>query len=182
MAARNRVAASAFCPGLVGVAASSSSRGTIPSLQASLELIAFTTTVVPISDLRRKTSTGVAHKNQYLYSQSIMEYEQSPRVQAWANCDAFVLIAAMNPCPCGYYGDDTDNCTCSPGIHEAHLLSVVSDDAQVHRYPQRISRPIPDCITGCSSRPAPLPIWRARRRSRPLDLAEALQYQLQSGV
>jgi hypothetical protein len=27
-------------------------------------------------------------------------------------CEHFVLIGAMNPCPCGYYGDPVQECTC----------------------------------------------------------------------
>jgi hypothetical protein len=27
----------------------------------------------------------------------------------------FCLVAAMNPCPCGYYGDVFRQCTCTPG-------------------------------------------------------------------
>ena len=44
----------------------------------------------------------------------------------------FILIGAMNPCPCGYYGDDQRQCTCS--------LSTVQ------RYQQRISGPLMDRI------------------------------------
>ena len=28
----------------------------------------------------------------------------------------FQLIAAMNPCPCGYYGDSQKPCTCAQGL------------------------------------------------------------------
>ncbi len=44
----------------------------------------------------------------------------------------FQLIGAMNPCPCGYYGDPVKACTCSPGI--------------VTKYQKRISGPLLDRI------------------------------------
>jgi magnesium chelatase family protein len=33
----------------------------------------------------------------------------------------FVLIAAMNPCPCGFYGDSTRECRCTGGIIQRYL-------------------------------------------------------------
>lgn len=44
----------------------------------------------------------------------------------------FQLIAAMNPCPCGFYGDLNKHCVCHP--------------SQVARYQQKISGPILDRI------------------------------------
>jgi magnesium chelatase family protein len=44
----------------------------------------------------------------------------------------FVLVAAMNPCPCGYHGDGSERCLCDPG--------------HVRRYRGRISGPLMDRI------------------------------------
>ena len=44
----------------------------------------------------------------------------------------FMLVAAMNPCPCGYYNDLTNECTCTL--------------PQIHRYRSKISGPLMDRI------------------------------------
>ncbi|MGC2658144.1 MAG: YifB family Mg chelatase-like AAA ATPase [Bryobacteraceae bacterium] len=35
-----------------------------------------------------------------------------------------LMIAAMNPCPCGFYGDTTRECRCTPGIIQRYLAKV----------------------------------------------------------
>lgn len=36
----------------------------------------------------------------------------------------FMLIASMNPCPCGYHGSDEKECTCSPGMIEKYINRI----------------------------------------------------------
>ena len=45
---------------------------------------------------------------------------------------SFMFVASCNPCPCGYYGDPTHTCVCTPG--------------QIARYMSRISGPLMDRI------------------------------------
>ena len=45
---------------------------------------------------------------------------------------SFMLVASMNPCPCGYYNHPTKRCQCTPG--------------QIHKYLNKISGPLLDRI------------------------------------
>lgn len=45
---------------------------------------------------------------------------------------SFMLVSAMNPCPCGYLSDPKHQCTCTPG--------------QIYRYKRKVSGPLLDRI------------------------------------
>ena len=45
---------------------------------------------------------------------------------------SFIMVASMNPCPCGYYGSKTQVCRCTP--------------QQIHKYLAKLSGPIMDRI------------------------------------
>lgn len=76
------------------------------------------------------------------YSRQVLEVLRQPledrnitvsRVKYSVNYPAsFMLVASMNPCPCGYYTHPTKECICSSGA--------------IHRYLNRISGPLLDRI------------------------------------
>ena len=36
----------------------------------------------------------------------------------------FMLIASMNPCPCGYYNHPEKDCVCGPGVVQRYLNKI----------------------------------------------------------
>ncbi len=37
---------------------------------------------------------------------------------------SFLLVASLNPCPCGYYNHPTKDCTCGPGVVKKYLNKI----------------------------------------------------------
>lgn len=76
------------------------------------------------------------------FSKSVIEVLRQPMEDGEVNISRvtaslsypsqFLLIASMNPCPCGYYGDPTHTCSCSM--------------AEIQRYVGKVSNPILDRI------------------------------------
>ncbi|MHC4665314.1 MAG: YifB family Mg chelatase-like AAA ATPase, partial [Planctomycetota bacterium] len=72
----------------------------------------------------------------------------------------FMLVAAMNPCPCGYFGSDSRRCKCTPG--------------QIERYVSKISGPLVDRIDIHIDVPAVV-FGKLRSRASQLDSATMKQ-------
>jgi magnesium chelatase family protein len=68
----------------------------------------------------------------------------------------FMLVAAMNPCPCGYLGDERHPCICTP--------------SQIQRYRSRLSGPLLDRIDLQVEVPA-VPYKELRQHAGSLDSA-----------
>jgi magnesium chelatase family protein len=52
------------------------------------------------------------------------------------------LVAAMNPCPCGWLGDDSDRCTCSPPLlarYRARVSGPLLDRIDLHVEVRRVA-------------------------------------------
>jgi magnesium chelatase family protein len=72
---------------------------------------------------------------------------------------SFMLIAAMNPCPCGYYNHPTIPCTCAPGA--------------VRRYLGKVSGPLMDRID-LHIEVTPVPVSQLNREEK-AESSEAIR-------
>src|SRR5205085_3869023 len=53
----------------------------------------------------------------------------------------FTLVAARNPCPCGYFGDNARPCSCSEGTvtkYQKRLSGPIMDRIDMHLKVQRL--------------------------------------------
>jgi magnesium chelatase family protein len=63
----------------------------------------------------------------------------------------FMLAAAMNPCPCGYYGDIAHDCTCGPAVVSKYLGRVSGPLLDHIEVPAVVSAKLSSDRTGESS-------------------------------
>jgi magnesium chelatase family protein len=92
------------------------------------------------------------------FSRHVLEVLREPLERGWITISRagrqadfparFQLVAAMNPCPCGYLGDPTNNCRCSAervqkyrGRISGPLLDRIDIHMQVQRPPTSALRP-----------------------------------------
>lgn len=67
----------------------------------------------------------------------------------------FMLIASMNPCPCGYYGDEAGKCTCTPGMVSRYMSKIsgpMMDRIDMHLFIKAV--PVDDLLQDGESEPS----------------------------
>ena len=55
---------------------------------------------------------------------------------------SFMLVASMNPCPCGYYGDPSGRCSCTQSMvdnYKARISGPLMDRIDMHIFVDRVS-------------------------------------------
>lgn len=68
---------------------------------------------------------------------------------------SFMLVAAMNPCPCGYYNHPTRECLCAPGMVQKYMSKISGPlldriDIQIEVVPVPFEK-LSECVTSESS-------------------------------
>lgn len=80
----------------------------------------------------------------------------------------FMLVAAMNPCPCGSFGDGTGRCSCDPGLvarYRGRVSGPLLDRIDLHVAVQRVPfQELGRDGDGEESAAVRARVWKARRR------------------
>ena len=84
----------------------------------------------------------------------------------------FMLVAATNPCPCGYAGDEVRSCTCTAADlerHRARLSGPLADRIDLHVHVHRVATEALDAeppvnAEACRSRAVAVRVADARER------------------
>ncbi len=68
------------------------------------------------------------------FKRSVLEYLRQPLEDGYVSISRtrlsvafparFTLVASTNPCPCGYYGDSVQPCSCSPRQREQYWAKL----------------------------------------------------------
>lgn len=80
----------------------------------------------------------------------------------------FMLVAAMNPCPCGYYGDNLKPCTCSSSSvtnYQKRISGPLMDRIDIHMHVPRVNyQKLSSKRQGESSKDIRFRVEKARQR------------------
>ena len=82
---------------------------------------------------------------------------------------SYMLVASMNPCPCGYYGDPSGRCHCTQSMvdsYKARLSGPLMDRIDMHIYVERV--PAGD-LTATESAESSAAIAERVRRARKIQ-------------